>query len=159
MINHNPYHPSRPQHYATLDLFWPSLSTTPPTCLDYMFYLHQEYKCQKIVELINPCGLFPTTLPPISSYSSISNDQPPLVSPNAPSVAPPSGKVPPMMLPSSTSHPAIIPPTVSSKGKEPMVVDPPLSSQQISNKTKHTQHAWECQKNHQDHAKDHMNAS
>ena len=44
MINHSIYHPSKPQHCATLDFFWTSLPTPPPTQLDYMFDSYKEYK-------------------------------------------------------------------------------------------------------------------
>lgn len=98
-------------------------------------------------------GIFPTPSTPIYSNSYISNGQPPLESTDPSSVVPLSSLLlPPSMVPPSSSQLVDIPP------KEPMVVDP-SSSQKNSNKTKHYQHAHECQKNCQACTKACMNAS
>ena len=145
MINHSLYHPSRPQNDATINFFYPSLPTAPPNHLDCMFHTYQEYKCWNTIKLSMPCVLFPRTSMHISSNCSISNGWPPLAYPNLSSMVSstsmdlslsmaPCSVVPP---PPSTTQPLFFPPLVPSKGKEPMVVDPPSSSQQIYNKIKH----------------------
>ena len=104
-------------------------------------------------------GIFPTTSISLPFDSSFWNGQPLLVSPNPPNVVPstsmdPSPSVaPPSLIPPSTYQPCFVPPLVSSKDKEPIVFDPPSSSQQISNKIKCNWCAHECQKNHQAHMK------